>query len=62
MGRANAYAAPGGLTVAEVVDLLARLPGRVVAAAVTAYDPPCDPEGAVRAAGRELLSVLAHAP
>ncbi len=62
VGRANAYAAPGGLTAAEVVDLLARLPGRVVAAVVSAYDPPCDPEGAVRAAGRELLSVLAHAP
>lgn len=60
--RANPYAAPGGLTVAELHALLraaaARLP--FVAAAITAYDPAADPSGRARAAALGLVSLLAE--
>lgn len=58
--RANVYATPGGLTVAQMEEVV-RATGRhlkIAAAGVTAYDPDHDPEGAgVRAAGR-LLEAL----
>ena len=59
--RANVYATPGGMTVAQVEDVV-RATGRhlkIAAAGITAYDPDHDPEGrGVRAAGR-LLEALA---
>ncbi|HEX6861931.1 MAG TPA: arginase family protein [Thermoanaerobaculia bacterium] len=59
--RANVYAVPGGLTVAQMADVV-RATGRhlkIAAAGITAYDPDQDPEGkGVRAAER-LLEALA---
>jgi arginase len=59
--RANVYAVPGGMTVAQVADVV-RTTGRhlrIAAAGITAYDPDHDPEGrGVRAAER-LLEALA---
>lgn len=59
--RANLFATPDGMTVAEVADVV-RATGRhlkIAAAGITAYDPDQDPEGrGVRAAGR-LLEALA---
>ena len=59
--RANVYAVPGGLTVAQMADVV-RFTGRhlkIAAAGITAYDPDQDPEGrGVRAAER-LLEALA---
>ena len=48
-GRANEYAAPGGLSVAELEAALRLIGARfdVAAAAITAYDPACDPDGAI---------------
>lgn len=60
--RANGYAVPGGMTVAQVEEVV-RAAGRhlkIAAAGLTAYDPDQDPEGrGVRAAAR-LLDALAH--
>ena len=62
-GIANAYAAPGGLSVAEVTAAvracLSRLPIRAVA--LTAYDPDFDPEGTVASVAAGLVEVLAAA-
>ncbi|MFP5287003.1 MAG: arginase family protein [Thermoanaerobaculia bacterium] len=59
--RANIYATPDGLTVAQMVEVV-RATGRhlkIAAAGITAYDPDHDPEGkGVRAAER-LLEALA---
>ena len=64
-GRANALAAPDGLSADEVGRALERIGEafRVRAVALTAYDPTCDPEGRVcgHAAGF-LLRLLAPGP
>jgi arginase len=60
VGRANAYAMPGGLTAGELVDavrtILAR--ARVEAVTISAYDPAQDAGGGVRAALRGVLELL----
>jgi arginase len=60
VGRANAYAMPGGLTAEELVaavrTVVAR--ARVEAVTVSAYDPAHDAGGGVRRALREVLQVL----
>ncbi|PYP68792.1 MAG: arginase [Gemmatimonadetes bacterium] len=59
-GRANAFAAPGGLTSAELVEV-ARLAARrfdIVSAAVTAYDPAIDTTSALPAAIACALEAL----
>ena len=60
VGRANAYAMPGGLTAGELVDavrtILAR--ARVEAVTISAYDPAQDTGGGVRAALRGVLKEL----
>jgi arginase len=64
-GRANAFAADGGLRrspVNEILRLLARDPGLVAAAALTAYDPSADPEGQVLDAGVDFARALAGGP
>ncbi len=57
-GRANGYAVPGGLTVAELAGALAAaaaaLPVRAIA--FTAYDPSVDPAGRVVAAAARCLA------
>jgi arginase len=42
---ANQYAGPGGLSAATVRDLVRAVSDRfsIVAAALTSYDPTCDP-------------------
>lgn len=60
VGRANAFAAPGGLEVAEVVtavETIARRTG-VVGAAMTAYDPTVDAEGSVAEAADRIAAAL----
>ena len=61
-GRANALAAPDGLTLDEVdsaIRLVAR-DFRVRAAALTAYDPALDEDGRVCRAALRLLATLAE--
>ena len=57
-GTANEYAAPGGLTVAELESAIELVFQRftVAAAAVTAYDPDHDPEARILAAGRRVVA------
>jgi arginase len=61
---ANLYAVPGGLTLAEAVEI-ARVAGRhlrIAGAAVTAYDPGRDVEDkGVRVAAAILAAVAASA-
>lgn len=59
-GRANSYAAPGGLTRVQVRGVLSRARQRfaVAGAALSAYDPAEDPEGRVLEAGIEFAMSL----
>ena len=58
--RANALAAPDGLTVDELDSVLQRAGGmfRTRAVAFTAYDPACDPDGRICSAAARLLHTL----
>ncbi|HET7463485.1 MAG TPA: arginase family protein [Longimicrobium sp.] len=62
-GRANAFAAPGGLTADEVRALIAEVAARIpiTAAAITAYDPSHDEDGRVLAIALDLLQTIAEA-
>ncbi|HEX6372363.1 MAG TPA: arginase family protein [Longimicrobium sp.] len=61
-GRANSFAAPGGLLLRDVVEVIGTIRARfeIGAVALTAYDPACDPDGripiAAQAIAAELLS------
>ena len=59
-GRANAFAAPGGLTSSELVEVarLAATRFEIVSVAVTAYDPAIDAAGAVPLAIAGALEAL----
>ena len=59
-GRANAFAAPGGLRAGELLALLAELRARAPLAALTlsAYDPAQDPEGRVLEIGLRCVDAL----
>lgn len=60
--RANVYAVPGGMTVAQVADVV-RATGRhlkIAAAGITAYDPDHDPEGRGVRAALALIEALAE--
>lgn len=63
VGRANSYALPGGVTDAQLQDLLALILDEfeLASASVASYDPRLDHDGAVAAAGLEVISRLAHA-
>lgn len=56
-GRANPYAAHAGLTAAELERAVEAAAARfeVLAAAVTAYDPACDPESLVPAVVQRVV-------
>jgi arginase len=63
-GRANAYAAAGGLRLAEALELIEAVAGRLplAAAALTSFDPAADPSGrAATAAKRLVLAMVAAA-
>jgi arginase len=62
-GRANEYAAPGGLAAAAVERIVAAVGERfaVHGAAVTAYDPGADPEGRIAATAAGLMTRIAVA-
>jgi len=60
-GRANQFACPGGLTRAQLIDHV-RTVGmhfHIGAAAITAYDPACDPEGRIPPIVRDLVDTIA---
>jgi arginase len=63
VGRANDYAVPGGLSVAEAVDVVREVAARCALAGVglSAYDPELDVDGAVWGAGIALLEAAADA-
>ena len=59
-GRANGYAAPGGITARDLEALCAALHAHAPPAAVTvsAYDPAVDADGRVRETARRALATL----
>jgi len=60
IARANVFAAPGGLSVQEVIDAIQLIKNRftIRACALTAYDPAVDPEGRVGAAGLKFAAAV----
>jgi arginase len=62
-GRANSYAASGGLHVDEVVRAVTEIGRRftIGAAALTAYDPAYDGDGRVRTAAARIARAIADA-
>jgi len=60
-GRANAYAAHGGPSAAAVLDAVDAVFDRfdVAAAALTAYDPEADADGAIAEAARRIAGRVA---
>jgi arginase len=61
VGRANHYAAPGGPSLETVLATVDATfdHGRVAAAALTAYDPTADRDGAILGAARQIASRIA---
>ncbi|HYH79148.1 MAG TPA: arginase family protein [Longimicrobium sp.] len=61
-GRANDFAAPGGLTAEEVRALVHEVAGRIPiqAAAITAFDPAADGDGRMLAIALDLLRTIAE--
>lgn len=62
-GRANWYAADGGLTAGELAAAIADIGVRfsIAAAALTAYAPECDPVGAVPQAAQTIANAICAA-
>jgi arginase len=62
VGRVNGYAAPGGLTVEEVEEVIRGAGARfeIVAATLSAYDPDADPEGRIPPAAARLAAAIAE--
>jgi arginase len=62
-GRANSYASKGGLTRARLEELVKEIGAsfHVGAAAFTAYDPSCDPEGKIPVIVRAVVQAIAGA-
>jgi arginase len=61
VGHANRYASPGGPSLATVLETVdaAFDHGTVVAAALTAYEPPADRDEAILAAARTIAAHIA---
>jgi arginase len=57
---ANGFAAPGGLTLPELLELIGRLRGccRLGSATIASFDPAFDAEGRMCAAALEVLDAL----
>lgn len=62
-GRANEYAAPGGIAAAEVEQIVQAVGDRLAirGAAVTAYDPAADPEDRIPKTAARLMERIAVA-
>lgn len=62
VGKANKYAAPGGMTVDDVLSVLesARHRFDIVAASLTSYDPGVDPAGKIARAAIDIAQGLLH--
>ena len=60
-GRANQFAAAGGLTVPVLQDAIRRVAARVpiAGAAITAYDPSQDPDGRIATAALAVCDAIA---
>ena len=60
VGRANAYAMPGGIDAGELAEAVATVAGaaELEALTISAYDPAHDTDGGVRAALRETLAAV----
>ncbi|HEY0015916.1 MAG TPA: arginase family protein [Longimicrobium sp.] len=56
-GRANAFAADGGLLLSDVLNVIQTIRQTlpIAAVALTAYDPSCDEEGRIRTAAFTIL-------
>jgi arginase len=61
-GRANAYASGGGFTRERLLTLVEEIGTsfHVGAAAITAYDPSCDPEGRIPVIARAIVERLSR--
>jgi arginase len=61
-GAVNAFSAPDGLRLAQVLEVIRSVRGRfrLGAAALTAYDPSYDADGRVSAAALAILTALAE--
>lgn len=59
--QANHFAVPGGLSAAAVRDLVRVVAERftIAAAALTAYDPACDPDNRMLEVGLQLMTDIA---
>jgi arginase len=57
-GRANAFAAPGGLLLDQLIGIIQALHRRfqIGAVALTAYDPSCDADARIRSAAEAILN------
>jgi len=58
--QANGYAAPDGLTVAQLLETLRQLRARfhIAALGLTAYDPTCDPDGRIPPVVDQILQTV----
>lgn len=61
-GRANSYASKGGLTRERLQTLVQEISAsfHVGAAALTAYDPSCDPEAHIPVIAREIVNTISR--
>lgn len=61
-GRANSYASKGGLTSARLQQVVQEIGAsfHIGAAALTAYDPSCDPDGRIPVIAREVVATIAR--
>jgi arginase len=59
-GRANEYACSGGLTRDQLLDQVRTIGANfhIGAAALTAYDPACDPDGHIVPIARDLVQAI----
>jgi arginase len=62
VGHANRYAAPGGPALEDVLAIVDATfdHATVAAAALTAYEPPCDRDGAILSAARTIAARIAE--
>jgi arginase len=56
-GRANSFAADGGLLLRDVLEVITTLRDHleIAAVALTAYDPSCDPDGRICTAAKTIV-------